>query len=82
MEVFDAELYAICESMKDAETECAKSNIQEVWIFTDSQSVLKKFENTKNTTSSGQKQINSIHRCVERLHKLNINAIFQWIPGH
>jgi ribonuclease HI len=82
MEVFDAELYAICESMKDAETECAKSNVQDVWIFTDSQSVLKRLENTKNTISSGQKQIHSIHRSVERLHKFNINAIFQWIPGH
>jgi hypothetical protein len=52
MEIFDAELYIICENMKDAETEYANSNIQDVWIFTDFQSVLRRLENTKNTTSS------------------------------
>jgi hypothetical protein len=68
IEVFDAELYAICESIKDAEIENVKNaNIRAIWIFTDSPSVLKRLENTKNTTSSGQKQIHSIHKSVERL---------------
>jgi hypothetical protein len=52
MEIFDAELYAICECMKDAEIENAKNaNIRTIWIFTDSQSVPKRLENTKNITS-------------------------------
>jgi hypothetical protein len=48
MESFDAELYAICECIEDAEIEIAKnSNIRTIWIFTDSQSMLKRLENVK-----------------------------------
>jgi hypothetical protein len=61
IEVFEAELYTVCEWMKDVEIENAKNaNIRTIWIFTDSQSGLKRLENTKSFTSSGQKQIHSI----------------------
>jgi hypothetical protein len=57
MESFDAELYAICECIMNAEIDIAKnSNIRTIWIFTGSQSVLKRLENSQNLNFSGQKK--------------------------
>jgi hypothetical protein len=62
--------------------ECRNRNCKKFRIFTDSQSVLKRLENSQNLNFSGQKQIHSIHQKTERLHKRGINAIVQWIPEY
>lgn len=79
-EIFDAEYFAIFKALEIAFQKL--SRIKEIWIFSDSQSVLKGLQSSLKTRQ---------HFLYEKIYTLaekikiwdpNIKIIIQWVPGH
>jgi ribonuclease HI len=87
MEVFDAELFAIREAVHQLREflatyhERGNCPIRKVFIFSDSQSGLKRIHNL--TTRPGQSLIQKLTNDLLWItNKFQITVQFEWVPGH
>jgi ribonuclease HI len=82
MEIMDAEIFAIAESVKDAElTARNHPSIRHVWIFTDSQAAIKRLPDLD--PKPGQSLVHVVHQSVLKLEKkFGVAVNFHWIPAH
>jgi hypothetical protein len=82
MEVIDAELFAITESVKNAELSAeSHPSTRHIWIFTDSQAAVERLPDLG--PKPGQALIHTIHKAVLKLEKkFGVTVNFHWVPGH
>ena len=81
MEVYDAELFGIAQSLKFELKEVLKhQRISDIWIFSDNQAAIQRIQ----TTNQGSGQHLAI-KCQESLQKLiekKVTPHIHWVPGH
>ncbi len=81
MEVYDAELFGIAQSLKFGLKEVLKhQRISDIWIFSDNQAAIQRIQ----TTNQGSGQHLAI-KCQESLQKLiekKVTPHIHWVPGH
>ena len=79
MKVFDAELFAIEKTFEIAFNN-RQLNTEKVWIFSDSQTAIKRLKNS--SLKSDQYYVQTIRKWTEKFQNYNIKMQLEWVSEH